>query len=638
MAITLGSGHQDYLFDRTVPFTETITDFKSTYFTANLTGAQETPPNASTATGTATGALNLDQTRFTFTVTVTGIDIDGLQTPGTNLDNMSGFHIHRAAAGVPGGIVYNPDLDGEFIENAVAGTLTSGWDTAEGLSGINLTALTSGGTYFNVHTVAFPGGEIRGQILAADSGLDRIDLTQLNVGSFLTLLEIMGETGGSTTISAKLNGVTSSLTLQDIGTGQISSADLIFAGAVDETINGTANDDDLFGAGGIDTLRGFAANDRLWGEDGNDILQGGLGGDRLNGGTGVDSMAGGDGDDLYILDNAGDSTVETATGGTDTVFAAVSHTLRNSVEHLFLTGAGNTNGSGNGLANQIAGTTGSNILNGFGGDDQMTGGLGNDTYYVDSAGDSTSEQTGEGIDIVRSSVSYTLAANLEKLYLLGVATSATGNDLSNFIYGNGTNNVLDGGTGADRFFGFAGDDTFIVDSAGDLVFEQVGNGTDEVQSSVNHTLAVNVENLTLTGAGNINGTGNTGVNIIVGNTGNNFIDGKTGNDTLTGGTGLDNFVFSTAITANVDTITDFTVVDDTIRLDDAIFAGLAGGFLTVNAFRSGAAAADADDRIIHDSATGEIFFDMDGAGGAAQVQFAAVQAGLILTRVDFFVF
>lgn len=151
----------------------------------------------------------------------------------------------------------------------------------------------------------------------------------------------------------------------------------------------------------------------------------------------------------------------------------------------------------------------------------------------------------------------------------------------------------------------------------------------------------NLENFTLTGSGNTNGTGNALANRIVGNNGANTINGGAGNDTLTGGLGNDTFVFNTALgTNNVDRITDFNVVADTIRLENAIFTGLAAGTLGANAFASNTSgnATDAQDRIIYESDTGRLFFDRHGTGGAAKVHFATLNAGLALTSADFFVF
>ncbi|MFN0194179.1 MAG: beta strand repeat-containing protein [Aestuariivirga sp.] len=457
---------------------------------------------------------------------------------------------------------------------------------------------------------------------------------------------------------------------------------------VNETIGGTAGADQILGSSGNDVLRGRAGSDTInggagsdtadlsdaigaivfalnpsgngvtanvagigidtlisiesiIGGSGNDMLTGNAAANILDGGLGTDTLTGGNGNDTYVINVAGDATIETLTGGLDTTRASITHALRVNIENLQLTGTANINGSGNGLANTITGNSGSNILNGLGGGDTMTGLAGNDTYYVDSFGDTASEINGSGIDIVRSTVSFTLGTNLEKLYLLGTAVSAAGNALSNFIYGNAGNNVIDGGAGADRLSGGNGNDAYVVDSAGDLVFETsaAGGTADEVRSSVNHALSTNVEVLLLTLTGNVNGTGNSAVNTVTGNTGNNFIDGKAGNDSLTGGGGNDQFLFTTAIgPLNTDTITDFDVATDTIRLDDAIFTGLALGTLAVSAFVTGAAAADASDRIIYNSGTGALLFDADGLGGLAAKQFAIVSTGLAMTNADFFVF
>jgi len=100
--------------------------------------------------------------------------------------------------------------------------------------------------------------------------------------------------------------------------------------------------------------------------------------------------------------------------------------------------------------------------------------------------------------------------------------------------------------------------------------------------------------------------------------------------------GTDTFAFTTALGAtNVDRIADFNVVDDTIALDDAVFTGLATGALAAGAFVNGTAAADADDRIVYNSATGQILFDADGNGAGAAVLFATVSAGTVLTASDF---
>jgi Ca2+-binding RTX toxin-like protein len=195
--------------------------------------------------------------------------------------------------------------------------------------------------------------------------------------------------------------------------------------------------------------------------------------------------------------------------------------------------------------------------------------------------------------------------------------------------------------------GMAGNDTYIVANAGDVVDESVAgsSGFDRVQSALTVNLwDVNdvrgtVEMAVLTGAGNVNASGNAVNNLIVGNAGNNVLNGGFGNDILRGLGGSDTFFFSTALSAihNVDRIDDFSVPADTIRLENNIFTGLSAGVLEANAIHIGAAAADASDRIVYNSTTGALSFDADGSAAGGATQFATLDAGLGLTNVDFVV-
>ncbi|MBD9373529.1 calcium-binding protein [Rhizobium sp. ARZ01] len=227
-------------------------------------------------------------------------------------------------------------------------------------------------------------------------------------------------------------------------------------------------------------------------------------------------------------------------------------------------------GSGNDTLN---GDTDKDLLDGGVGADTLSGGLGDDTYVVDNPGDKVTENADEGTDLVQAAISHTLGVNVENLTLTGtVKINGTGNSLANVLFGNAADNVLDGKAGADKMQGGKGNDTYIVDNLADAVAEKANEGVDLVKASVNATLSVNVENLTLTGTGNINGTGNALANVIKGTTGINTLKGKAGNDMLYGGTGADKlygglgadtFVFMSATDSTVassgrDTIYDFS--------------------------------------------------------------------------------
>ncbi len=301
-----------------------------------------------------------------------------------------------------------------------------------------------------------------------------------------------------------------------------------------------------------ETLNGTAADDQINGLAGNDTLVGNAGNDILDGGAGNDSMRGGAGNDAYVVDSATDIVTEATGEGTDAVQSSVTWTLGTNVENLTLTASANINGTGNTLANVITGNAGNNALNGGAGNDTLIGGAGNDSYTIDSTSDVITELAGEGTDAVSSSVTHTLAANVENLTLTGTtAINGTGNASDNRLTGNTANNnlsgaagndTLDGGTGNDTMLGGAGNDTYVVNVATDVVTELANEGNDMVQSSTTLTLAANVENLTLTGTTAINGTGNTLANVLIGNGAANTLTGGDGNDTLDGGAGNDSLV------------------------------------------------------------------------------------------------
>jgi Ca2+-binding RTX toxin-like protein len=184
----------------------------------------------------------------------------------------------------------------------------------------------------------------------------------------------------------------------------------------------------------------------------------------------------------------------------------------------------------------------------------------------------------------------------------------------------------------------------------------LGNGGNDTLNAGNVAIAVNLDggagndtliggsgNDILTGAAGADSiTGGTGVDLINGGAGNDILNGGLGSDILTGGLGTDSFVFNTAFgPGNVDQITDFSVVDDTMRLENTgIFTALqATGTLNVANFVANdtGTAVDANDFVIFNRSTGALLYDADGSGNGASVQFATLTTSLALTNLDFLI-
>jgi Ca2+-binding RTX toxin-like protein len=323
-------------------------------------------------------------------------------------------------------------------------------------------------------------------------------------------------------------------------------------------------------------------------------LMGNSGANILNGGIGADTMQGGDGDDTYLVDQTGDVVTESENEGTDTIRIAIatkgsSYSLADNAENGVLTnsvafsligndlnniltgnaaantldgGIGNDSLLGGAGNDSLLGGTGDDTLDGGVGNDTMDGGEGSDLYFVNATGDVIAD-SGTGlsdIDVVQSTVNYTLNDGVENLILTGKGNlSGIGSNQQNVITGNTGANRLDGGAGddtlygglgadslmgglgADQLEGGAGNDTYEVDDLGDVVTELANEGTDLVNSSIDYTLGDYLENLTLTGTGPINATGNSLNNILIGNDGNNVLSGGAGIDVLKGGKGNDTY-------------------------------------------------------------------------------------------------
>ena len=445
----------------------------------------------------------------------------------------------------------------------------------------------------------------------------------------LTGTDLINGTGNS--LANTLTGnITANILDGGLGNDSINGGagdDLIIGGAGNDSLSGSAGNDTLNGDDGNDTLDGGAGADTMVGGLGNDtylvdntgdivtetstivteidtvstvitytlgdyveklILTGAAGingfgnslnntitgnsaANLLNGGVGADTLIGGLGNDTYNVDNTGDVVSETSTLAVeiDQVNASVTYSLSANVENLTLIGASTINGTGNSLNNILIGNAAANILNGGVGADTMTGGAGNDTYVVDNTGDVVTETSTllAEIDVVNSSITYTLGANIEKLTLTGTdLINGTGNSLANTLTGNITANILDGGLGNDSINGGAGDDLII---------------------------------------------------------------GGAGNDSLSGGLGSDVFWFTEAINAisNKDIITDFLSGTDKLQFNLSIVSavGGVGQFVTGDQrFWSNATgvAHDASDRLIYNTSSGVLSYDSDGSGANGSIAIA----------------
>ena len=238
--------------------------------------------------------------------------------------------------------------------------------------------------------------------------------------------------------------------------------------------------------------------------------------------------------------------------------------------------AGNLESVGSSVSSKVMNIT----VPGTNGADKLKGSNVDDLYIVNNSKDIITEKPSSGIDTVISSISYTLAANLENLILSGSkAINATGNKLNNTLIGNAANNKLNGGAGEDILNGGLGND------------------------------------------------------ILTGGAGADILNGGLSNDILTGGSGKDIFQL-TSLTK--DTIKDFSIKDDTIQIEHNVFNKLGElGILKASYFKIGTSATDADDFLIYNSNSGALTYDANANSAGGITQIALLGLHLALTNADF---
>ena len=287
------------------------------------------------------------------------------------------------------------------------------------------------------------------------------------------------------------------------------------------TVNLTVTTTQSTGGAGTDTLSsienltGGAFNDTLTGDGGNNILVGGLGNDILNGGAGNDTVSYADATAAVAVNLGNAAAQNTGAAGTDTL---------SNFETLV----------GSSYNDTLTGSSLANLIDGDYGNDSMTGGLGNDTYYVDSANDKTIEAAGAGTDTVISTISWTLANEVENLTLsdpsfYGYSSlNGAGNSSGNTITGTKGDNVLDGGAGFDAV-SYADATNGVKVNLGFISPQNTGWGNDTL---------LNFERITGSGFDD-RLYGNSQDNTLSGGDGNDLLVGGGGNDGLYGGNGID---------------------------------------------------------------------------------------------------
>jgi len=357
----------------------------------------------------------------------------------------------------------------------------------------------------------------------------------------------------------------------------------------------------------IESLIGSAFDDRLIGDDGNNWLRG-------NGG--VDYFDGGDGVDLVNFFNEKSGiTADLSQGSatyTNDAGVEVTETLIN-IENLV----------GTTFDDVLIGDDGNNWFRGNTGQDYFDGGAGVDTVGFDfepfAITADLSQERATYINDAGDEIVETLI-NIERLIGTALNDTLIGDDGDNLLRGEAGNDFLDGGAGIDSV-------SFLGSQAG--VIADLNQGT---ATSVNQTEVDTLVNIELL-------TGSNFDDQLIGDAGNNTLGGLLGDDLLTGGAGADKFNFSSP-NQGIDTITDFNSTEgDQIRVFISGFDNeLTVGLLDAEVFTIGSAATKASDRFIYDDTTGALFFDPDGTGALAQVQFAQLSGGVALTNSDIFAF
>lgn len=452
----------------------------------------------------------------TFSVIGTGGGIGGgdFTLPGVLADTLLGGDgddtlVADAAAMVVGGA----GMDRLVLDRATS-FLACNVDITDAAA---TTPLIDGGSVTGVEILEFVGGT--GGDAVAVAGLRRHELRG-GFGEDSLLLDLTAEAAATVTTDAGgvirfAPGIARGFEAATVMFGTGADRLLAAPGFVTWIADGGAGHDSLYGGSGADSLFGGIGNDRVEGNDGADTLDGFIGRDTLRGGGGDDLFMGagleagelydaGAGIDTFSLrDDAVAARIDLAAA--TVTRAGQSATLR-FFERVEGSGAADTI-LGSGTAETLMGGDGNDVIDGRGGFDALVGGQGDDTYLVNLPGSVIEEGFDRGNDLVRATISHTLATHVERLVLLGTATNGTGNEGNNTITGNAAANILRGrdgqdtlsgrdgadsldggdghdylvgGEGADTLLGGAGNDSMRGDAGADAFLLGIFGGTDRI--------------------------------------------------------------------------------------------------------------------------------------------------------------
>jgi Ca2+-binding RTX toxin-like protein len=376
-------------------------------------------------------------------------------------------------------------------------------------------------------------------------------------------------------------------------------ADELYGTQQADRIDGRGGDDIIEAGEGNDVVLGGLGRDALFGDDGNDQLDGGDGDDMLDGGSGADSMAGGTGNDRYFVDDAGDTVMEGAGAGIDTIHASISLTLAANIENLMLlSGSGAINGAGNGLTNRLTGNASANVLEGAGGSDIINGGDEFDTASYAGSSSAVRVNLATGMHTGGDAAGDTLIS-IENVTGSAFADVLTGDGGANVLSGGGGGDLLEGGSGADIVVGGDEFDTASYASSSAGVTVNLATGIHSGGDAAGDSL-MSIENVTGSAFADVL-TGDSSANVLSGGGGRDELYGGVGTDTLVGGIAEDWLEGGSGA----------DIIDGGDEFDTASYAGSSAG-VTVNLatgiHTGGDAAGDA--LISIEAVTGSAFGDV----------------------------